>query len=422
MAFKKTTLKNGLRIITAPQPGSLAVTVLVLVETGSKYETKKINGISHFLEHMCFKGTKRRPTALQIATEMAEIGSEHNAFTAEEVTGYYIKAASEHIDKILDLLSDIYINQVFDAKEINKERGVIIGEIDMRADNPMIHVQDQLTGLLYGDQPAGWDIAGPKENIMNLTREDFVRYKGEHYVAGATSVVIAGGFNEEETIKKVEKFFAEVPGGKKAGKLQIIESQTKPAFSIVERPLDQIHIALGVRTFDVFDNRRFALEVLSEIMGGGMSSRLFHKVREELGAAYYVKSGTDFLTDHGYMTIFAGLDKAKFSEAVKVIMAELQKAKSELVLGPELQKAKNSLEGKLILGLETSDELAAFYGLQEILKKEMLTPEEIIQKVKSVTAEEVKSVARDIFVPKKLNLLALGAPQNKDLSYLLQIS
>src|SRR3989344_8490171 len=210
MTFKKTILYNGLRIITAPQPDNPAVTILVLVEAGSEYETKDINGLSHFLEHLCFKGTKKRPKAIDITGELDSIGAFYNAFTSQEFTGYFAKAQAKHFDKILDVVSDIYLNSVFDPTEIDKERGVIIEEINMYEDLPMARVHYLFLELLYGDQPAGWNIVGEKEVIQALQREDFLDYRGKHYLAEKTIVVIAGNINEEETIAKVKGIFTEM--------------------------------------------------------------------------------------------------------------------------------------------------------------------------------------------------------------------
>lgn len=412
--FKKTTLDNGLRLITAPQPGNLAVTVLVLVEAGSKYETIKNNGVSHFLEHMCFKGTEKRPTALQITTELDGMGSESNAFTSHEITGYYIKAESRHLEHMLDLLSDMYLNPIFDPKEIDKERGVIIGEIDMINDNPMRSIYDKFTSLLYGDQPAGWNIAGPKENIRKLTREDFIKYRDDNYVASSTTVVVAGAFDEAETVKNISDLFNNISKGEKAKKLKVKEEQSEPKILFDDKQLDQNHVMLGFRAYDIFDERKYALEVLSDILGGGMSSRLFHSVREELGAAYYVKSMADFHTDHGYMAIASGLGKEKLEEAIEAILKDLRKIKEELVPEEELRKSKNSITGRMVLELETSDELASFYGIQEAIETSILTPREVRERIEAVTADDIQKIARDIFTNDKLNMVVMGPVEDKD--------
>jgi len=408
MESYKTVLDNGLRVIVSPQKDNPAVTVLVLVETGSKYETKEINGISHFLEHMCFKGTKKRPTALAISTELDEVGANYNAFTGHEYTGYYAKVDKNHFDKALDVVSDIYLNQVFDEKEIDKERGPVIEEINMIADTPMRQVADNFVTLLYGDQPAGMPIAGPKENIRTLTREDFIQYRKDHYVPEATVVVISGAVEQDVAMEKVKAIFSGMEKNPKKGKLPVSESQSEPMLHIAKKDSDQTHLVLGVRAYDRFDERRYALEVLATALGDGMSSRLFSKVREQMGAAYYVKAGADMYTDHGYLMAWAGVGNARLLESIEAIIGEFKKFKEEEIGDKELQKVKDYIVGKMMLGLETSDDVAFFYGEQELLDKKLVKADEIAEKIRSVSAKDVLAVARDIFQSDKLNLALIG--------------
>ncbi len=406
--FKKIVLDNGLRIILVPEAQSLATTVLILVEAGSKYETKEINGLSHFLEHMCFKGTKKRPTSIDISSELDSIGAFYNAFTSMESTGYFAKSRPEHFDTILDVVSDIFLNQIFDLKEIDKERGVIIEEINMYEDLPMRRVQESFTTLLYGDQPAGWDVAGRKEVIKKLTREDFLKYHNEHYLSQSSLVVIAGKFDETEAVEKIKAVFADVKLGKKTPKIKTLDQQDKPGVLLKTKKTDQTHLVLGVRTFDIFDERCYGLEVLADILGGGLSSRLFQKIREEMGAAYYVDADADLLTDHGYLAISAGIDHNKINEVIKATLEEFKKLTAELISEKELERAKNHLIGHLILGLETSDRLAWFYGAREILTKKIITPQELTKKIQEVKSEKIREIAKDIFQDSKLNLALIG--------------
>ena len=391
-----------------PQPQSLATTVLVLVEAGSKYEKKEINGLSHFLEHLCFKGTKKRPSALAIASELESLGAESNAFTDREVTGYYAKVAGEHLDAVLDIVSDLYLNPVFNEAELEKEKGVIIEEINMYEDNPMRKVGDFFTELLYGDQPAGWDIAGRKEVIRALKREEIVKYRSQHYVAKATTVIVAGAFDEKKTLLKIKELFKTIPAAKKFSKPKTIDQQEKPAILAHYKKSDQTHILLGFRAFNMFDKRRYALEVLEDVLGGGMSSRLFQRVRDQLGAAYYVRAGSNLYTDHGFFAIGAGLDNSRVAEVVKAILDELRKISRAAIGSAELKKSKNHIIGQFLMGLETSDELASFYGQQELFHKDILTPKEIVQKVEAVTAGDVLRVAGDIVKNEHLNLALIG--------------
>ncbi len=412
--FKKIALENGLRIILAPQKESLSTTVLVLVEAGSKYETKEINGISHFLEHMCFKGTEKRPKKIDISGELDNIGAVYNAFTSLEYTGYYTKARPDHLDNILDVVSDIYLNQIFDPKEIDKERNVIIEEINMEEDLPMRKVQWMFLELLYGDQPAGWDVGGKKEVIKILTRDDFLKYRSRNYVAESTIVVVAGKFKEEEIVEKIKSYFVGISDKKKFSKIKTIERQEEPKVFLKHKETDQTHIVLGVRAFDVFDDRKYALDVLADILGGGMSSRLFQKIREEMGAAYYIGAGADLFTDHGYLAVSAGIDHNKIDSVIKTVLDELRKISEETIDDKELNRAKEHLVGNLILNLETSNQLAGFYGGQEVLTREILTPEELIKKIQKVKKEEIISIAKDIFQNSKLNLALIGPFKEKE--------
>jgi predicted Zn-dependent peptidase len=411
--FKKYVLPNGLRIILVPQPRSLATTVLVLVEAGSKYENKKNKGVSHFLEHLCFKGTKKRPTALAITSELDSLGATSNAFTGHEFTGYFAKVRPAKVGDILDIISDVYLNPVFDEKEIEKEKGVVIEELNMYEDLPMKKVGDLFTELLYGDQPAGWNIGGTKEVIKSLRRKDIVEYRNRHYVAKATTVVVAGAFEEKDILKRIKSLFKGVAVSKKFSKSKTKEVQKKPEILLRHKQSDQTHIILGFRAFDMFDKRRYALEVLGDILGGGMSSRLFQSVREELGAAYYIKSGSDLFTDHGFFAVSAGLDNSRAEQVIGAILKELRKISSDLVGKEELRKSKNHLTGQLMIGLETSDELAVYYGQQELFKDKIITPKELVKKIEAVTAEGVRNVAQDIMKNKDLNLALIGPLKDK---------
>jgi predicted Zn-dependent peptidase len=431
MHFKKTTLSNGLRIITIPMADNPAVTVLVMVSAGSKYEDKAANGISHFLEHMIFKGTPTRPKAIDISRELDSIGAQYNAFTSQEYTGYYAKADARHLDICLDVVSDMYNHPLFDAAEIAKEKGVIVEEIRMYQDMPQRHVQDLFMELLYGDQPAGWNIAGSEATVKSFSREDFLKYRGEHYVANATTVVVAGNLGggnggvggkqdavsvasaEKNLIEKIEKKFADISEGKKHGKIAVKEVQKKPAILAKFKETDQTHLVIGVRSFPILDPRTPALRLLSTILGGGMSSRLFQKLRDEMGVGYYVRAENDPYTDHGIFAVSTGVDNARVDEVVKAIIGELKKFTADAPAGKaipakELRKAKDYLIGSMMLSLETSDARAEFCSYQEILKRKIQSPAEVTEEIEKVTAEEICAVARDIFTDEKLNLAVIG--------------
>lgn len=405
--FKRKILKNGLRLILAPRKG-LAATALVLVEAGSEYETKKINGVSHFLEHLMFKGTAKRPRPGAISEELDALGAEYNAFTSQEYTGYWAKAQKEKLPQILELVSDLYLNPVFNNEEIDKERGVVIEEINMYEDTPMRKIHDIFGELLYGDQPAGWDVAGKKEIIRRLTKEEITSYRNKHYIAGATVVAVAGDFSETKAMRLIENLFSGLERGRKIVKSKTKEKQSKPAVAVKFKESDQAHLVLGTRAFDIFDDRRHALQVLANVAGGGMSSRLFHRVREKLGAAYYIRASNDLLLDHGHFSVSAGVDHKKLELVIKAILEELKRLADEPVGAEELKKAKDHLIGNFILGMETSDELAGFYGSQEILSEKLSRPSQVINKIRKVSSDDVRKVARTIFKNDKLNLALIG--------------
>lgn len=408
MKFNKTTLPNGLRIITVPMADNPSVTVLVMVDAGSKYETREVNGLSHFLEHMVFKGTPKRPKAIDISRELDSIGAHYNAFTAQEFTGYYAKADVRHLDKILDVVSDMYLNPLFDQAEINKERGVIVEEIRMYQDLPQQHVQDIFMELLYGDTPAGWNVAGTESNVRAFTREDFVKYRSNNYLASSTTIVVSGSFPEDETLEKIKKAFATISEGPKSGKLAVNESQKAPAVRMDYKETDQTHLVIGVRTFPVLDKRVPTMHVLSTVLGRGMSSRLFAKMRDELGICYYIKTDHNAFTDHGILSISAGVDNSRVEEAVKGILSECVRLKNEPVPEEEIKKAKDYIAGTTMLELETSDARAEFAGFQEVMKKRIDLPAKIIEEINKVTAKDIQDLAKEIFVDPGLNLALIG--------------
>jgi len=414
--FNLHTYPNGLRLITVPMEHTKAATVLVMVGTGSRYETKDINGISHFLEHMMFKGTKKRPGYLDISQELDSIGAEYNAFTSKEYTGYYAKAGIENFDQILNIESDIFLNSKFDLEEIEKERGVIIQEINMNFDNPMRHIGDLYEGLVYGDQPLGWNIAGTKEIILAMKPEKIREYFNTHYFAKNTVVAVAGNIDSEKVKEQVEKHFAHIREQSLLKPAPVQINQGEPGLKILNKKTDQTHIILGVRGYDMFHPKKEILQLMAVILGGGMSSRLFVEVREKRGLAYYVSAGSDSYLDAGDFSAWAGLEKTKLPAALEVILGELRKFKTEKVSEKELQKAKDYLKGKMAISFEASDDLASYYATQELLKHEILTPEERFEKLNAVTAEDIWEAANDIFKDEKLNLAIIGPVEENDSS------
>jgi len=410
MKFKKKVLSNGLRLLTIPMPSFESATVMVMVAAGSRFETKQNNGISHFLEHMAFKGTEKHPSAMDISSLIDGMGGEFNAFTDREITGYYIKSSKDHIETSLDLLSDMLTHSKFDQAEIDKERGVIIEEINMYEDLPMRKIGDLYERLLYGDTPMGWDIAGEKDIIQGINRADFISYLESLYSAHNMTVVVAGGINEEEVEGLVGKYFGAMSKFDTIKPEPLVEKQDKPELFMKHKQTEQAHLALGVRTVSIDSDKRYPLSVLSSILGGGMSSRLFHEVREKRGLAYYVRTNSDEFTDAGSLVSTAGVDPKRVVDAVEVMMQEYQKLSSGKMdlTDAELKKAKEYLKGHFVLDLEDSRSVASLYAHEELLEKEVDTPDDIIAKIDAVTKEQVEEVGREFFVNHGLNMAIIG--------------
>jgi len=410
MKFHRKILANGLRLLTIPMPSFQSATVMVMVGAGSRYETKKNSGISHFLEHMAFKGTQKRPSAMDISSLIDGMGGEFNAFTGKETTGYYIKSANDRIETSIDVLADMLLNSKLDPVEINKERGVIMEEINLYEDMPARKIGDIYEQLLYGDTPMGWDIAGQKEIIQKISREDFVSYMGDLYSANNLTVVIAGGIDEEKAAALVEKYFGQMKTFSTKKYEALKEHQVKEAVLIKPKKTEQIHIALGVRTVPITSAKKYPLSLLAAILGGGMSSRLFHEVREKRWLAYYVRSSSDEYADVGTLVSMAGIDPKRVTEAVEVMVAEYAKvAQGKMLLeDTEVTKAKEFLKGHLVLELEDSRAVAGFYAHQELLEKHIENPAEVINQIDKITKEEVEGVGKEFFNQKRLNLALIG--------------
>jgi len=315
----------------------------------------------------------------------------------------------------------MYLNPLFDEAEITKEKGVIVEEIRMYQDMPQQHVQILFTELLYGDQPAGWNIAGTESNVKGFTRADFIKYRGDHYVADATVVVVAGDFDETEIIAKIEKTFANLPQTAKGGKSAVAEAQKEPAVKVSFKETDQTHMVIGVRSFPILAPETRVLTMISGILGGGMSSRLFQKLRDEMGVGYYVSASNDPSTDHGVFSVSTGVDNARVAEVVTAILGEFKKLKNETVSPEELRKVKDHLSGSLMLGLESSDSRAEFCAGQEIMKKDIKTPDQVVAEIEAVTADDVRRVANIIFTEERLNMALVGRFKETDLRAILHV-
>lgn len=409
---KVKTLNNKLRLITVPVQGTKTATILVLVGTGARFETKENNGISHFLEHMVFKGTEKRPNTLAISSVLDGIGGEFNAFTTKENTGFYAKVDAAKIEVAIDVISDMLLNSKFEPEEIEREKGTIIEEINMYEDTPMYHVEDLLEQCLYGDQPMGWEVLGPKDVIRKITRDDFINYLHSQYGTQNMVVCVAGKI-DKKIEKLIEKYFSAFKRSKFKNRLPVVEKQNKPSSVIGYKKTDQTHISLGVRGYKMCHKNEYAVKVMSILLGGSLSSRITINLRERRGLAYYVRTGNEFYTDTGYLTTQAGVPVDKIEEAIKIILEEYGRLKNELVGEEELQRVKDLINGRVAIQLESSDANANWYAKQLLLQKKIVTPDEYLGRINKVSAKDLMRVAKDIFTNERLNFAAIGPYEDK---------
>jgi len=417
MQHSKSVLNNGLRVITIPMPSLESVTVSVWMKTGSRNENSKNNGISHFLEHMFFKGTTNRPTAKQIAEEIDSIGGIQNAGTSKEYTEYYIKCRADKIKIAFDLLSDMTLNSLLDHKEIEREKGTIIEEIRMYEDTPMISIGEVFESLIYSGHTLGMDIAGTEKTVGGMKRNDFISYQKNFYNPENMIITVAGGVTEKESLELANKYFSKLV--KKDSTIlnnTFVNTQNTPKIKLHNKKKEQTHVILGFIADGKNYKGKYAQTILSAILGGGMSSRMFTEVRERRGLAYSIRTSMDRYTDIGYMGTYAGLDTKRAEEAVKVMLEEHYKTingKSSIT-EQELNKSKEFLKGHLALALEDTSDVSSFFGDQELFSQKVLTPEEVFKKIDKVTMDEVNFEAKRLFVLERLNLAIIGPYENDE--------
>jgi predicted Zn-dependent peptidase len=406
--YQLERLDNGLRILTAPMESAQSVTCAIMLAAGSRYETPDTNGIAHFAEHMFFKGTERRPTARDISKEIDTIGGEFNAFTGKEYTGYYVKCAAESRDVALDVLVDMLRYSKFDPDEIEREKGVIVEEMNMYFDTPRDFIGGVYEELLYDDQPLGWDIIGRKDTIRGATRDTFTSYVDRWY-RPSRMVVGVGGKIGEGLHQGVEELLGDMAEAETGEPDPVRLSPNGHAqVKLHTKASDQAHICLGVHSYPLEHPDRYALQVLATILGGGMSSRLFTEVRERRGLAYYVYGLNHSYTDAGSLYAQAGVDINRIDDAVTTIAAELRNIADEAVPQDELEKARSFAKGRFVLQLETSQGLIMFGLRREVLETRTPDPEEILAALDKVTAEDVARVAQDVIKRGGLNLAVIG--------------
>ena len=411
--FEKSILPNGLRVVTAPMPQAKSVACFVMLAAGSRYETRETNGIAHFSEHMFFKGTERRPSARDIAGEIDAIGGEFNAFTGKEYTGYYVKCAAEHRDVALDVLVDMLRHSKFEPEEIEREKGVIVEEMNMYFDTPRDYIDGVYDELLYGDQPLGWDIIGTKETVRAATRATFLDYLGRWYRAPRMVAGVAGQVGNEVD-GKLEELLGNVEDGSAGGPEPVQREPAAPRVKIHTKASDQAHIRLGVHSYPLTHPNRYALNLLATVLGGGMSSRLFTEVRERRGLAYYIYGYNQGYTDTGTLFAQGGVDIDRIEEAIRTVVAEFGRIAAEPIEADELEKARSFAKGRLILSIE-DPKGAILFGLRsEVLEGELREPDEVLAGFDAVTVDDIQRVAQDIIVEDGLNLALIGPFDDPD--------
>jgi predicted Zn-dependent peptidase len=393
--FERAELSNGTRVLMAPMAHAQSVSCFVMFAAGSRYERREESGIAHFAEHMFFKGTERRPTARDIATEIDAIGGEFNAFTGKELTGYYVKCAAETRDVALDVLVDMLRNSRFDADEIDREKGVIVEEMNMYADTPRSYVGNVWERHMYGDQPLGWDVIGTEETVRAATRETFLGYLDRWYRPERT-VVGLGGQIGDDALERLEELVGGIAPGSTGTPEPVVPSENGSAVRLHTKQSDQAHVVIGAPSYPHGHPDRYVVQLLSTVLGGGMSSRLFTEVRERRGLAYYVFSGNQSYADAGSLAAQGGVDLTRIDEAIETIAAELRRIAGESVPPEELEKARAFAKGRFVLGLESPHATIMFGLRREILEGQAVEPVEVLAGLDAVTVEDVERVARDI--------------------------
>jgi len=415
-----TTLPNKLRVLTIPMKGAPSATVLVMVDAGSRYENLDNHGIAHFQEHMFFKGGKKYKNAKIVAEETDAMGAISNAFTDKDRVGYWIKVAANKVDKAIDILSDSLKHAAFKERDINTERGVILEELNMYEDMPQRTVLDKFEELVFGDQPLGRDIGGTKESVRGIERHHFVDYKKQLYTPDNIVLCVAGGVSHDEVVKLAKKYF-EGLDGQKSLEYSPYEPTLRPKEFVKDKKTEQTHLVIGGESYPDQDERKYALSLLTEILGGSMSSRMFQTIREKHGLAYYVQTMADGYQDTGLFLTRLGVDNSRAELAVRAVIDEYAKiAGSKPATSAELAKAKGSIRGQLLLSFEDSSNMANFYARQEALYNEIKSIDTVLKKLDQVTVKDVKETAKDLLRSEKMKLAVIGPVGKKSFSKLLK--
>ena len=410
--FQRTTLDNGLRVLTASMPQAKSVSCFIMLAAGSRYETPETNGIAHFSEHMFFKGTERRPTARDISAEIDAVGGEFNAFTGKEYTAYYVRCATEYRNVALDVLVDMLRHAKFDPEEIEREKGVILEEMNMYVDTPRDYISRVYDQLIYGEEPLGWNILGTKETIQAATRDTFRDYIGHWYTPERIVVGLAGNLGKDP-VGRITELMGDLPQSP-TGTPSPSDFAQNGRIRVHEKVSDQAHLCIGVRGYPIQHPDRYVVELLRTVLGGGMSSRLFTEVRERRGLAYYVFAANQAYTDSGTLYSQAGVDLKRVDEAVTTIRDELRTIATEPVPADELEKARSYAKGRFVLSLESPQGTNMFGLRREVLEGQATEPSEVLAELDKVTAEDVQRVGQDLMREEAFRLALIGPFDDAD--------
>lgn len=406
-------LKNGMTALLVSHDAAESMTALVLTRVGSRYETKEINGASHFIEHLMFKGTTRRPSTEDISRELDRYGAEYNAYTGKDVTGYYVKMDAKHTDLAVDMLHDMIFHSTYNKEEMDRERGVIIEEINMYEDNPRMHIDDLLEAELFPGSTLGWNIAGPREVIKKVTREQLIAYRDAYYIPSRMVVVLAGKL-PKDALNQLQKTFGSVKrssGKDKAFAKFVPPKKLQKRHACQHKETEQVQFGMAFHGLKIGHKDLAAASLLSNILGGTMSSRLFIQIRERRGLCYSINASHQPLEDIGVFSIMAGLEKKRLGEAVHAIIAELKLVIEKGVTTEEVRRAKDNIRGRTTLGFEDSAAQAEWYGKQWLFQGKLESPEERMRRFEKVTPADIKRVATAIFKPGSMASAVIG-PQS----------
>ena len=411
--YQKTVLNNGLRIVSSTMPHTRSVCISIFIGAGSRYEMSQEAGLSHFVEHLCFKGTERRPTAKEISEAIDGVGGVLNGGTDKELTVYWIKVARPHFPVALDLLVDMIRNSKFDSVEMENERKVIIEELNMSMDSPQSRVDMLIDEVVWPDQALGRDVAGSKDTVTAINRRMILDYLPRFYLPGNSVVSVAGDISHDEVVDAVGKALGDWNGGVSGNLFPAEDSQDRPRLRIESRKTEQVHLCLALRGLSHMHPDRFVLDLLNVVLGEGMSSRLFLELREKKGLAYDVHSHVSYFRDSGSLAVYAGVDPKKVELTLEAVLKELIRLRDDRIPEAEVVKAKEMGKGRLLLRMEDTRSVAGWIGGQELLTGRILTVDEVVSIVDAITDSEMQRVARELFLTSKLNMALVGPVRNK---------